>query len=63
MLALFIDGKYVSPESRHTQLYAKYSRRLEEVRAGTAPLGLDRPTTTPARIPIRSAATPSPASP
>ena len=63
VLALFIDGKYVSPESRHTQLYAKYSRRLEEVRAGTAPLGLDRPTTTPARIPIRSAATPSPASP
>ncbi len=47
VLALFIDGKHVTPESRHTQLYAKYLRRLEEVRAGTAPLGLDRPATTP----------------
>jgi len=63
VLALFIDGKCLSPESRHTQLYARYLRRLEEVRAGSAPLGLDRPSTAPARIPNRAAASPAPASP
>src|SRR5262245_716652 len=36
--ALFIAGKPLAPESRHTRLYAKYQHRLEEVRAGTAPL-------------------------
>ena len=36
VLALFIDGEPVRPESRHTQLYAKYRRRLDEVRAGRA---------------------------
>ena len=34
VLSLFIDGQPVRPESRHTQLYAKYRRRLNEVRAG-----------------------------
>ncbi len=63
VLALFIDGKHLTPESRHTQLYAKYLRRLEEVRSGTAPLGLDRPATTPARMPAHAAASPSPAAP
>src|SRR5208337_4262603 len=63
VLALFIDGKHLTPESRHTQLYARYLRRLEEVRAGSAPLGLDRPSTAPARTPNRAAASPAPASP
>ena len=63
VLALFIDGKHLTPESRHTQLYSRYLRRLEEVRAGSAPLGLDRPSTAPERIPTRAAASPSPASP
>ncbi len=63
VLALFIDGKHVTPESRHTQLYAKYLRRLNEVRSGAAPLGLERPSTAPARIPNRAEASPSPASP
>ena len=39
--ALFLGGKPLSPESRHTRLYAKYRRRLDEVKDGTAPLGLD----------------------
>ncbi len=34
VLALFIDGEPLRPESRHTQLYAKFRRRLDEVRAG-----------------------------
>jgi hypothetical protein len=29
------------PESRHTQLYAKYRRRLDEVRAGRARMGIE----------------------
>jgi imidazolonepropionase-like amidohydrolase len=41
VLALWIDGEPVRPESRHTQLYAKYRRRLDEVRAGRARLGID----------------------
>jgi imidazolonepropionase-like amidohydrolase len=41
VLALFVDGEPLRPESRHTQLYAKYRRRLDEVRAGRAKLGLD----------------------
>jgi len=60
VLALFIDGKHVAPESRHTQLYSRYLRRLQEVKAGTAPLGIERPNTTPARVPSRAAAAPSP---
>jgi imidazolonepropionase-like amidohydrolase len=45
VLALFIDGRPVAPESRHTHLYAKYRRRLDEVRSGRARLGIDRPAT------------------
>ena len=41
VLALFIDGEPIRPESRHTQLYAKYRRRLDEVRAGRARLGIE----------------------
>ncbi len=41
VLALFIDGEPVRPESRHTQLYAKFRHRLDEVRAGRARLGID----------------------
>ncbi len=40
---LFIGGKPIAPESKQTKLYAKYSQRLDEVQAGSAPLGLDRP--------------------
>jgi imidazolonepropionase-like amidohydrolase len=42
VLALFIDGEPLRPESRHTQLYAKYRRRLDDVRAGRARLGIDQ---------------------
>ena len=38
---LFIAGKPLTAESRHTRLYAKYQQRLDEVKAGTAPLGLE----------------------
>ena len=38
---LFLAGKPRPPDSRHTRLYSKYRGRLAEVRAGTAPLGLD----------------------
>jgi adenine deaminase len=41
VLALFIDGEPLRPESRHTQLHAKFRRRLDEVRAGRARLGID----------------------
>jgi imidazolonepropionase-like amidohydrolase len=41
VLALFIDGEPLRPDSRHTQLYAKYRHRLQEVRAGRARLGID----------------------
>jgi imidazolonepropionase-like amidohydrolase len=45
VLALFIDGQPLRPESRHTQLYAKYRRRLDEIRTGRAHLGIDVPAT------------------
>ncbi len=49
---LFIAGKPLTPESRHTRLYAKYQRRLAEVKAGTAPLGLEPdPSAAPAPAP------------
>ncbi len=63
--ALFIGGKPLPPESRHTKLYAKYRQRLAEVRAGTAPLGLERTQPTakapaePAASPVGSAPTPT----
>jgi imidazolonepropionase-like amidohydrolase len=61
--ALFIDGKHVAPESRHTQLYSRYAHRLQEVKAGTALLGIERPAALPARLPSRAAAAPSPSNP
>jgi len=41
--ALFLDGKPADMESRHTRLYEKYRRRLAEVQAGTAMLGIESP--------------------
>ncbi len=53
--ALFIGGKPVTTESRHTRLYAKYRQRLAEVKAGTARLGLESSaSTTPAPKPTTS---------
>jgi imidazolonepropionase-like amidohydrolase len=57
VLALFIEGKPLTPESRHTQLYAKYLGRLREVKSGSALLGLERPQTAPPRA--AAAAAPS----
>lgn len=37
---LFIAGRPVAPESKHTQLYAQYRRRLQEVQAGKVMLGV-----------------------
>ena len=39
---LFIGGKPVAPDSKHTRLYEKFRGRLAEVKAGKAPLGLER---------------------
>jgi imidazolonepropionase-like amidohydrolase len=58
VLALFIDGEPLRPESRHTQLHAKYRRRLDEVRAGRARLGIDPASTT---LSGNGAPTPTPA--
>ena len=38
---LFLAGKPTAPESRHTRLYAKFQRRLAEIKAGTAKLGIE----------------------
>lgn len=43
VLSLFIDGKPVSTANRQTDLRDKYQRRLDEVKAGRAPLGIERP--------------------
>ncbi|HEX8200598.1 MAG TPA: amidohydrolase family protein, partial [Isosphaeraceae bacterium] len=40
--ALFVGGTPATPENRQTRLFAKYRRRLDQVRAGLAPLGLVR---------------------
>ncbi len=42
VLALFVDGEPLRPDSRHSQLYAKFRHRLDEVRAGRARLGIDQ---------------------
>jgi adenine deaminase len=54
---LFIAGKPLTAESRHTRLYSKFKGRLAEVKAGTAPLGIDSdpgsnstPATTPTPV-------------
>lgn len=57
--ALFLDGKPLAPESKHTRLYARYQQRLAEVKAGLAPLGLDpEPSRTAAPMPMPAAPTP-----
>ena len=38
---LFIDGKPIPPQSRHTRLYGEYRRRLAEIRAGSSRMGTD----------------------
>ena len=51
---LFLAGKPLTAESRHTRLYSKFKGRLAEVKAGTAPLGIDSDpgsTPTPATTP------------
>ena len=59
---LFIAGKPMAPESRHTRLYAKYQGRLAEIKAGTAALGLEPDSSaTPAPAP-QPTPTPAPAS-
>jgi len=37
---LVIDGRVMKPESRHTELAAKYRERLRQVKAGIVPLGV-----------------------
>jgi imidazolonepropionase-like amidohydrolase len=60
VLALFIDGEPLRPESRHTRLYAKYRRRLDEVRAGRARLGIDHaPTKISSAAPTSSSQPPT----
>jgi cytosine/adenosine deaminase-related metal-dependent hydrolase len=39
VLALFIDGRPLAPESKQTRLYERYRERLQEVKEGRAPLG------------------------
>ncbi len=39
---VFIGGRPIEPESKHTRLYERYLGRLAEVRNGIAPLGLER---------------------
>jgi imidazolonepropionase-like amidohydrolase len=39
--ALFLDGKPLTTESRHTRLYDRYLQRLSEVESGASPLGLE----------------------
>ena len=43
MKGLFLAGKPLPPESRHTRLYAKFQRRLAEIKAGVAKPGLEVP--------------------
>jgi imidazolonepropionase-like amidohydrolase len=59
VLGLFIDGKPFTPESRHTRLFAEYGRRLDEVKAGIAPLGLERPAGKPGAVSERGTSRPS----
>ncbi|MEW4567191.1 amidohydrolase family protein [Tautonia sp. JC769] len=45
---LIIGGRPVAPESRQTELYERYRRRLSEIRDGTSPIGLVRESGSPA---------------
>ena len=51
--ALFIGGKPLAPDSRHTRLYQKYRRRLSDIRAGWRPWVSRRFKSTPRRPPPR----------
>jgi imidazolonepropionase-like amidohydrolase len=54
---MFLAGKPLTPESRHTRLYSKFKGRLAEVKAGTAPLGIDSdPGSSPSPTPSTSPA-------
>lgn len=39
VMALFIDGRPLTPSSKQTRLYERYKERLQEVKEGRAPLG------------------------
>jgi imidazolonepropionase-like amidohydrolase len=39
VLAVFIDGRPLEPANKHTRLYERYRERLQDVKAGRAPLG------------------------
>jgi imidazolonepropionase-like amidohydrolase len=58
--ALFLGGNPVSTESRHTRLYTKFRQRLAEVKAGTAPLGLESSAANTSSRPVPSAVTAEP---
>jgi hypothetical protein len=45
---LIIGGRPVAPESRQTELYERYRRRLSEIQDGTSPIGLVREPASPA---------------
>jgi imidazolonepropionase-like amidohydrolase len=45
--ALFVNGKPLSPASRQSHLYEQYRKRLADVKAGVAPLGIDGRLSTP----------------
>lgn len=54
---LYLGGKPLKPESKHTRLYETYQGRLADVKAGKAKLGLDRPATpSPSPTPTPTAA-------
>jgi imidazolonepropionase-like amidohydrolase len=59
--ALFIGGKPVGLGNRQTELYEKYRGRIEEVKAGSSPLGLERKTPVTASGPAAVAPVPTPA--
>ncbi|WP_152050634.1 amidohydrolase family protein [Tautonia marina] len=44
---LIIGGRPVAPESRQTELYERYRRRLSEIRDGISPIGLVRDAAAP----------------
>jgi imidazolonepropionase-like amidohydrolase len=61
VVALFLDGKPIEPESRHTELYRRYRGRLHDVQAGKAPLGIAKRAPAPHAQPAPAAAENAPA--
>lgn len=47
---LFIAGRPVAPESKHTRLYAQYRERLKEVRQGKVMLGVEASEDSPSAV-------------